>query len=166
MGGGLDSQGRLVEARSSRGVDGVQPPRLQPGGPIGTRLFQFSGAQVDQNVLRQIGRTLQRLGSRQQSWTAYRGHVRRQQALRSHTGIVATAIADRHVHPTAADVGQPHVRRHPDLDLRVARCEPGDARGQPLGGEGRRDADGQGMTAIRAVQQVPCPFQIVEAVMQ
>ncbi|MNQ91864.1 hypothetical protein D3C85_1072630 [compost metagenome] len=121
---------------------------------------------MDQDVLRQIGRTLQRPGSGQQGRTAHRRHVGRQQTLGPHAGIVAASVADGHVHATAADVGQPHIRRHPHLDLRMRRREAGDARGQPFGGEGRRDADGQGMTTVGAIQQVPGPLQIVEAVVQ
>ncbi|MNY45361.1 hypothetical protein D3C86_1804570 [compost metagenome] len=48
----------------------------------------------------------------------------------------------------------------------MRRREAGDAWGEPFGGEGRRDADGQGMATVRTVKQVPCPLQIVEAVVQ
>ncbi|MNQ86201.1 hypothetical protein D3C85_1013890 [compost metagenome] len=166
VGGGFDGQSRLVETRASRGVDLIHAPRLQPGRPVGPRLFQFASAQVDEDMLRQIGRAFQRLSSRQQGRTADRGHIGRQQPLGPHACIVAATIADGHIHSAAADIGQPHVRRHPDLDLRVRRREAGDARGQPFRGEGRRDADRQGMAAVRAIQQVPCPLQIVEAVVQ
>ncbi|MNS92176.1 hypothetical protein D3C72_1263020 [compost metagenome] len=117
-------------------------------------------------MLRQIGRTLQRPGSGQQGRTAHGGDIGRQQTLGPHAGIVAASVADGHVHATAADVGQTHIRRHPHLDLGVGRREAGDARGQPFGGEGRRDADGQGMTTVGAIQQVPGPLQIVKAVVQ
>ncbi|MNY00520.1 hypothetical protein D3C86_1330180 [compost metagenome] len=162
----LDSKGCLVKTWSDRGVNALDASRLQPGGPVGARLFQFAGAQMDQDVLRQIGRTFQRLRPRQQGRAAHRGHVRRQQPLGPHAGIIAPAIANRHIHASAADVGQPHVRRHPDLDLRVRRREPSDAGRQPFGGEGRWYADRQGVAPVGTVQQVPCPFQIVEAVMQ
>ena len=144
--GRLKHQGRIGEPRSPRRIHPLGADRLKPHGPAVQEIV------VEQGEPAQVLRLQQGLGAIQQAGRADGEDILGQQPVGPHALPAAAPEADRRIDVLLGEIH--HLRRRGDqhVDFRMPLLKAGQARHQPLGGEGCHRADGQSAAAVGGLQ--------------
>ena len=137
LGGRLHDHRRIGEDRAAPRVHALDAGELQPELPAAVVVV------VEEHVVAEVLRTLQRVGAVQELRTADRHHALAEQPVGPQTRIAAAPHADADVDVVAREIHEFRGCADPQIEIRVSGAEATEPGQEPFGGERREHADRQ-----------------------